>query len=192
MKAKAVYTTGEAAEICNLSQQTIIRCFDNGQLKGFRVPGSRFRRIPHESLVEFMRANRIPLDGLVGDVVRVLIVDDDKDIIELFEDALRADGRFEFLTAQTGYEAGLRTQQFRPNIIILDYMLPDINGYALCRTIRENPALQDIKIIIISGVADPADVEKLKNAGADEFIRKPFRIEEVIARMADLMELSGR
>lgn len=186
MKGKPVYTTGEAAEICKLSQQTIIRCFDNGQLKGFRVPGSKFRRIPHESLGEFMRENNIPLDGLEGDTIRVLIVDDDREIIELFVDALQNDGRFEIATARTGYDAGLRTQQFRPNIVVLDYMLPDINGKALCRSIREDPSLQDMKIIIISGVADPNDVDMLKNAGADDFIRKPFHIESVIERMVEL------
>ena len=50
MGIKTVFTTGEAAKICKVSQQTIIRCFDSGQLKGFRVPGSRFRRIPRMSL----------------------------------------------------------------------------------------------------------------------------------------------
>lgn len=188
MKGKAVYTTGEAADICKLSQQTIIRCFDNGQLKGFRVPGSKFRRIPYESLSEFMRQNHIPLDGLEGGAIRVLVVDDDKEIIELFVDALKADGRFEITTAQSGYDAGIRTQQFRPNIVVLDYMLPDINGKTLCRTIREDPSLQDIKILIISGVADPNDVEMLKNAGADDFIRKPFDIQAVIERMVELVK----
>ena len=61
---KMFYTTGEVAQICNVSQQTIIRCFDSGQLKGFRVPGSRFRRIPREQLYMFMRDNGIPLDAL--------------------------------------------------------------------------------------------------------------------------------
>jgi excisionase family DNA binding protein len=187
VKGKAVYTTGEAAEICKLSQQTIIRCFDNGQLKGFRVPGSKFRRIPHEALAEFMRQNHIPLDGLEGDTIRVLVVDDDKEIIELFVDALGSDSRFEITTAQTGYDAGLRTQQFRPNIVVLDYMLPDINGKALCHSIREDPSLQEIKILIISGIADPNDVEMLKNAGADDFIRKPFDIDAVIQRMIELV-----
>ena len=56
---KTVFTTGEAAKICKVSQQTIIRCFDNGQLKGFRVPGSRFRRIPRESLYKFITVGMI-------------------------------------------------------------------------------------------------------------------------------------
>ena len=56
---KSVFTTGEAAEICKVSQQTIIRCFDSGRLRGFRVPGSRFRRIPRDALIQFMSALRI-------------------------------------------------------------------------------------------------------------------------------------
>ncbi|HEY1187704.1 MAG TPA: helix-turn-helix domain-containing protein [Gemmata sp.] len=65
-KFPGVYTTGEAARLCRVSQQTIIRCFDNGQLKGFRVPGSRFRRITQAGLVEFMAANNIPTDLLLA------------------------------------------------------------------------------------------------------------------------------
>ena len=61
---KSVYTTGEVSQICSVSQQTVIRCFDKGDLKGFRVPGSRFRRIPRDSLLSFMKEHNIPLDHL--------------------------------------------------------------------------------------------------------------------------------
>ena len=71
---KQVYTTGEAADICKISQQTIIRCFDKGKLKGFRVPGSKFRRIPREELIRFMRENDIPTEQLEGSRKRLLIV----------------------------------------------------------------------------------------------------------------------
>ena len=60
--SKQVFTTGEAAEICKVSQQTIIRCFDSGRLNGFRVPGSKFRRIPRIELLRFMRTNDITTD----------------------------------------------------------------------------------------------------------------------------------
>ena len=66
LKTKQVFSTGDAAEICKLSQQTIIRCFDSGRLRGFRVPGSRFRRIPREELVRFMKENNIPAEALEG------------------------------------------------------------------------------------------------------------------------------
>ncbi len=188
MRRKAVYTTGEAAEICKLSQQTVIRCFDSGQLQGFRVPGSRFRRIPHDSLVKFMRENKIPLDEIDSGKIRVLVVDDDPEIIELFADALNADGRFEVAMAQTGYDAGVLTQQFRPSIVILDYMLPDINGNVVCKTIRDNPDLRHIKILIISGMVNPAEVDRLMQAGADDFIKKPFNIDSVIERVLELVK----
>ncbi len=183
MKRKAVYTTGEAADICNLSQQTIIRCFDNGQLDGFRVPGSKFRRIPHNKLVSFMKENGIPLDSIEEPGIRVLIVDDDPAILELFADVLADDERFLVETASTGYEAGLKTQQFHPDLVVLDYMLPDINGNVVCRAIRENPDTADTKILGISGAANPAEIEKLRAAGMDDFIKKPFNIEQVIQRM---------
>ena len=186
MRRKAVYTTGEAAEICRLSQQTIIRCFDSGQVTGFRVPGSKFRRIPHANLLKFIKDNHIPLDGLDDGKIRILVVDDDPQIVELFVDVLSSDGRFEVATAQTGYQAGVLTQQFRPDVVVLDYMLPDINGNVVCKTIRENPDLSHIKILIISGVVNPADVERLKEAGASDFIKKPFNIDHVVNRIVEL------
>src|SRR5436190_350148 len=104
LTAKQVFTTGEAAEICKVSQQTIIRCFDSGRLKGFRVPGSKFRRIPKDELLRFMRENNIPTDVLEGGKKRILVVDDDDQIVELFVDVLTRDGRFEVKTASTGYD----------------------------------------------------------------------------------------
>jgi len=187
VRQKAVFTTGEAAEVCNLSQQTIIRCFDSGQLGGFRVPGSKFRRIPRVELIKFMKANGLPLDGMEDNTIRVLVVDDDPAIVELFVDVLQADGRFDVATAQTGYDAGVLTTQFRPDIVVLDYMLPDINGTVVCRTIRGNPELSSIRILAISGVVNPAEVEELMKAGADDFIKKPFNIESVIERIIKLV-----
>ena len=186
-RAKDVYTTGEVAGICKISQQTVIRCFDSGRLKGFRVPGSRFRRIPRDSLISFMKTNSIPLDQLESGRRRVLVVDDDDAIVDMFTELLERDGRFEYRTASTGYEAGMITEQFRPDVLLLDFKLPDINGTGVCRTIRANPAFAHMKIIVVSGVADPDEIKELMTCGADEFIRKPFDITEVIGRIAKLV-----
>jgi excisionase family DNA binding protein len=188
VKHKSVFTTGEAADICKLSQQTIIRCFDSGQLGGFRVPGSKFRRIPRDELVQFMKKNNIPLDGLSSDKIKVLVVDDDPEIVELFVDVLKRDGRFEVAAATTGYDAGVKTQSFMPDVVILDYMLPDINGNVVCNTIRENPNLADIKILIISGLINQQEIDDLLGAGADDFIKKPFNIQKVIDRVVELVK----
>jgi excisionase family DNA binding protein len=188
---KKVFTTGEAAEICKVSQQTIIRCFDSGRLQGFRVPGSRFRRIPRDELLRFMKDNEIPtetIDG-VGGRKRVLVVDDDPQIVELFVDALGRDGRFEVRTASTGYDAGMLTESFDPELILLDYMLPDVNGNVVCKRLRDNPRFNGIRIVFVSGVVNPSEIDTLKASGADDFIKKPFNIDRLIARIAELLNV---
>ena len=184
---KSVFTTGEAAEICKVSQQTIIRCFDSGRLKGFRVPGSRFLRIPREALIAFMKDNGIPPDALDSGKRRILVVDDDPEIVELFVDVLERDGRFEVKTAATGYDAGMVTQEFNPDLIILDYMLPDINGNVVCQTIRQKPEFEHTKIIIVSGVVNQEEINDLLKSGANEFVKKPFNIEKLIEKIGELL-----
>src|SRR5947208_8951585 len=188
---KTVFTTGEAAEICKVSQQTIIRCFDSGRLKGFRVPGSRFRRIPREALLQFMKDNGIPPDALDSGKRKVLVVDDDPEIVELFVDVLERDGRFEVKTASTGYDAGMLTQEFGPDLIILDYMLPDVNGNVVCQTIRLKPEFEQTKIIIVSGVVNQDEINDLLKSGADEFVKKPFNIEKLIERIGELLTVQS-
>ena len=187
--AKQVFTTGEAANLCKISQQTIIRCFDNGRLHGFRVPGSRFRRIPREELIRFMRSNEIPTEILEGGRQKILVVDDDTQIVELFVDVLSRGDRFEVKTAVTGYDAGVLTEQFKPDLMILDYMLPDINGNVVCKTVRQNPALASMKIIIVSGVVNQEEIDLLLEAGADEFIKKPFSIEQLMGLITTMVDL---
>ena len=187
---KEVFTTGEAAIVCNVSQQTIIRCFDNGRLNGFRVPGSRFRRIPRSELVRFMRKNDIPLDTLKEGKPRILIVDDDPGIVELFTDVFSRDDRYQIKTAGTGYDAGLLTESFKPDLIILDYMLPDINGNIVCERIRSQEKFADTKIIIVSGVINQNEIDELMSAGADEFIKKPFNISDLRKRIDFFLKVS--
>jgi DNA-binding response OmpR family regulator len=156
-------------------------------LKGFRVPGSRFRRIPREALIAFMKDNNIPPDALDNGKLKILVVDDDPEIVELFVDVLERDGRFEVKTANTGYDAGMLTQEFRPDLIILDYMLPDVNGNVVCQRIRSNPEFGHTKIIIVSGVVNQDEINDLLKAGADDFVKKPFNIEKLIERIGELL-----
>jgi excisionase family DNA binding protein len=186
---KDLYTTGEAAEVCRVSQQTIIRCFDSGKVQGFRVPGSKFRRIPRQSLVKFMKENNIPLDNLDSGKKKVLIVDDDAEILELMVDVLARDGRFEIKTASSGYEAGIQTEQFRPDLILLDYMLPDVNGNVVCHTIKSNPEFEYTKIIIVSGVIKQDEIDYLLKSGAEDFIKKPFNIGELTNKISNVLQM---
>jgi excisionase family DNA binding protein len=188
---KTVFTTGEAAKICKVSQQTIIRCFDSGQLKGFRVPGSRFRRIPREALYRFMKENSIPTDALESGRRRILIVDDDPAVVELISDVLNADNRFETKVVNNGFEAGMQAKEYHPDLIILDVMLPDINGQAVCELIRQDPTMADIKIICISGMVEEEKIADLRASGADDFLQKPLDVDELVRRVCNLLDIEA-
>lgn len=186
---KTVFTTGEAAKICKVSQQTIIRCFDSGQLKGFRVPGSRFRRIPRDVLYKFMKDNGIPTDALESGKRKALVVDDDKDLVDLIRDTLEADGRFEVRSANNGFDAGMMVKDYHPDVIILDVMLPDINGKEVCQRVRSDSALDDVKIICISGMVEAEKIHDLRAAGADDFVQKPFEVDALMQRVCKLLDM---
>ncbi len=186
---KNLFTTGEAADICNVSQQTIIRCFDSGRLEGFRIPGSKFRRIPRASLMKFMKDNNIPMTNLDSGKQKVLIVDDDPEIVEMLVDILSRDGRFEIQTASTGYDAGILTQRFSPDLILLDYMLPDVNGNVVCKTIKQNPEFANTRVLIISGVIKQDEIDDLLNYGAEDFLKKPFSIDQLLEKISNVLQL---
>ena len=186
---KTVFTTGEAAKICKVSQQTIIRCFDSGQLKGFRVPGSRFRRIPRDQLYAFMRDNGIPTDALDSGKRKVLVVDDDEDLVELIVDHLNRDGRFEVRSVNNGFGAGMQIKEFRPDLVVLDVMLPDINGKEVCQLVRGDKTMDDVRIICISGMVEEEKIQQLRDAGANDFIKKPFDVETLVERICQLLEV---
>ena len=186
---KTVFTTGEAAKICKVSQQTIIRCFDSGQLKGFRVPGSRFRRIPRDILYKFMKDNGIPTDALESGKRKALVVDDDIELVELLRDVLESDGRFEVRVANNGFDAGMMVKEYHPDVIVLDVMLPDINGKEVCQRVRSDSALDDVKIICISGMVEQEKIGELKQAGANDFMQKPFDVEQLVHRLCLMLDL---
>lgn len=115
---KSVFTTGEAAKICKVSQQTLIRCFDNGSLKGFRVPGSKFRRIPRENLFGFMRANGIPIDDDMR--IRILLVTEDERIEKAMRSALKQNESLSMRMASNAFVAGYSAKESTPDAIVVD------------------------------------------------------------------------
>lgn len=187
LAAKQVFTTGEAAQVCGVSQQTIIRCFDSGKLSGFRVPGSRFRRIPRSDLIRFMQENGIPGTSLESGRPKILVVDDDPAILDLIVEILGFEDRYELFTASTGYDAGLMTERHQPDLILLDFMLPDINGNIVCERVRADPNTANTRIIIVSGATDRSEIQELLNKGADDFIGKPFDPTELVSRINELI-----
>jgi len=119
------------------------------------------------------------------------VVDDDPRIVDLIEDVLRDDYRLEVHRASTGYDAGLLTERLKPDLIILDYMLPDVNGNVVCERIRENGSLDRTKILLVSGVVNEDEVRSWLEAGADGFMQKPFRLQDLSERVRALLDLAA-
>lgn len=193
---KRIFTTGEAAAVCKVSQQTIIRCFDAGRLTGFRVPGSKFRRIPRDELLRFMKASGIPTDALENltgssDVRRrVLVVDDDNSFLRLAEHALGLGG-FEVRSASNGYDAGLLTESFRPDAIVLDLMLPDVSGSTVCARIRAREDLRGCRILGVTASANESEIRAMSAAGIDAMLLKPFEPMALLKKVQDLLGKSN-
>jgi DNA-binding response OmpR family regulator len=136
-----------------------------------------------------MRDNGIPTDALESGKRKVLIVDDDEELVELISDVLERDGRFEIRTVNNGFDAGMMVKEYRPDLIVLDVMLPDINGKEVCQRVRSDKTMSDVKIICISGMVEEDRVGELRAAGADDFMHKPFEIERLVARMCQLLDM---
>ena len=136
-----------------------------------------------------MKENGIPTDALESGKRKVLIVDDDVDLAEMISDQFMKDGRFEVRKTDNGFDAGMLVKEFRPDIVVLDVMLPDINGKEVCQRVRSDSALDDVRIICISGMVEQDKVADLKAAGATDFMQKPFDVEVLLQRACQLLEL---
>ncbi len=170
---KTVFTTGDVAKICKVSQQTIIRCFDSGQLKGFRVPGSRFRRIPRDQLYKFMRENGIPTDDLEGENdVRVLILTSDNVLAEKLRDAMPKKERFDVVIVDNPFDAGLRAVDSTPDALIVDCLNSVNEACALTELLRKYPDFD--RTIVIALVPKKSRPTQPQATTGIEIYKKPF------------------
>lgn len=186
-KFKDVLTTGEVAKICNVAPRTVSKWFDSGALRGYRIPGSKDRRIPLNQLIRFMKQHGMPLNGLMTGATRVLIVDGEQDIVEVLEKILEDEAKYEVEIARGGFAAGLVAERFRPHVILLDMNLGDIDGREVARQVKSNPDLQLTKVIAMSGNMTDEDSKGLLATGFDGFLRKPFHVRQVIESVEDAM-----
>lgn len=177
---KDVLTTGEVAKICNVASRTVSKWFDTGQLKGYRIPGSKDRRIPVKDLVKFMKSYGIPMDGLMSGNTRVLIIDDEQDVVATLQQILKEQTNYEIRTAVNAFAAGIEAERFRPHVILLDIHLTNIDGRTIGKLISESESLQMTKVIAMSGKLTDGQAAQLVHQGFDSALRKPFSVRQVI------------
>ncbi|MEM7681894.1 MAG: response regulator [Planctomycetota bacterium] len=188
-KPKDILTTGEVAKICNVAPRTVSKWFDSGQLKGYRIPGSKDRRIPLSSLVKFMKAHHIPLDGIQSGRTRVLIVDAGSEITDVLEKVLVEQANYEVNTASSGFAAGVECEKFRPHVMLLDMHLPDVRGEDVLKLIRSHNDLQLTKVIATSGKLTDGQAQHLLQSGFDGYLKKPFHVRQAVEAIEDAVAI---
>ncbi len=122
---------------------------------------------------------------------KILIVDDEPNIIVPLE-FLMEQNNYDVRVAETGEQALEIISVYIPDLILLDIMLPGIDGYEVCQKIRKNPKLNHIKIIFISAMARSIDVAKGMGMTADEYITKPFSTADVVKKTKELLEINQK
>lgn len=171
---KNVLTTGDVAKLCNVAPRTVSKWFDTGQLRGYRIPGSKDRRIPLDQLIRFMRAHSIPLDGLDNGWTRVLILDGDAAFCDAIQSTLGENREFEVATAQSALEAGAAAQEFKPDVLVVDVTLADVSVAAASRFVRSLSTTAPVSLIGIGQGLTDAQGQALLQQGFDGYLAKPF------------------
>ena len=196
LAAKEVFTTTEAARLCGMSKQKIVNLFDDGVIQGYRVPGEggrggRARRIPRKNLLEFMRKHGIPTDRLEKPRrYRILVVEDDPVSAELMTALFeREEDLFEIRVASRGSDAAMLAGQFRPDVILLDIMLPDLAGSEVFRSLRTIGDLESTRVIVVSALDDEKVRREMLEQGVAAYFVKPVPIKQLRKKVYRLLGL---
>lgn len=178
-RKKDIFTTGQVAHICKVAPRTVTKWFDTGQLKGYRIPGGRDRRIPVSELLRFMKIHNIPTDSLDLDKIRILIIDSDWQIAETLAEALRKNPSFSVETANSGFDAGLIAQKLEPHVIFISLLAADIDADHICKNVRKNSDLATTKVIAIAEGLKPGELQAIIAKGYDFCVTNPTDISEI-------------
>lgn len=186
-RRRRAFTTGQMAEYCQVRPATVFNWIKEGKLKAYSTPGGHYR-VRLEDFLDFLERYKIPIDEdfFAPPGNRILIVDDEPSVVEFIESALSgAEEGYRFERASDGYEAGLKVASFEPNLVILDLVMPRVDGFEVCRRIKTDQATWGTKVLVVT--AYPEEVERAKEYGADDYLVKPFPVEELREKVSNLM-----
>jgi excisionase family DNA binding protein len=184
-KGKDVLTTGDVAKICHVAPRTVSKWFDNGQLKGYRIPGSKDRRIPVSELVRFMKMHNMPTSALPVGKIRVLVADSNDKTASALADVLRSEADYEVKTVRSNFGTGAIVHKFAPHVLLVSLLSEDINAMSICECIHTNEELGTIKIIALVNNLSDSESEALLQKGFDGYVPYSADAKEVIRRIEE-------
>ncbi|MBX4198593.1 hypothetical protein KW782_04695 [Candidatus Parcubacteria bacterium] len=175
---ESIWSTTQVANLCRVAPRTVSKWFDNGHLKGFVIPGSKERRIPFANVVEFIKANKMPIEWLWPHMRRLLIVDRDSDTSAVIAGVVSNSEDCIVQTADESFSAAIRLTEFKPGIIILDVEMPGIDLAQWEARLASTPELKVTRLVIS---ADP-----LVQTNGHLRINRPLPSRDVVKVIHDL------
>lgn len=188
-KGKNVLTTGDVARICHVAPRTVSKWFDNGQLKGYRIPGSKDRRIPLSELIRFMKVHNMPTADLGVGKIRVLIADSDARTASALAEVLKARTDYEVQTARSSFETGAVVRTFAPHVLLVSFLADGVDAMGVCTGIRDNEDLRTIKIIALANQLSDSEVTALLQKGFDACVPYSTDPKEIIKKIEEAIAI---
>ena len=184
-KGKNVLTTGDVAKICNVAPRTVSKWFDTGQLKGYRIPGSKDRRIPVSELMRFMKAHNMPAPTLPVGKIRILVVNSNENAASALAETLRNRADYDVQTAVSNFETGAIALKFSPHVMLVSLLAGGIDAKGICTSIHAHEDLQTIKIIALANKLSESEMAALLQKGFDGCISNPADVDEIIKKIEE-------
>jgi CheY-like chemotaxis protein len=162
----------------------VIRWIETGKLKAYSTPGGH-RRVKWSDLITFLTQNRMPIPKELEDAKKkkILVVDDDSDFLVIASQMLQKIPDVEIKTTSSGFDAGILVAEWYPDLILLDFIIPDLDGFEVTKKIRANQRLRKIPIIAVTSITDPEELERVKNCGVNALITKPIESEGFLKKI---------
>jgi len=187
-----IYTTYQIGKFCQVNIRTVIRWIETGKLKAYSTPGGH-RRVKWSDLITFLTQNRMPIPQELEEAKRkkILVVDDDLDFLDIVTKMLQGIPDAEIRTTSSGFDAGVLVAEWLPDLILLDFIMPDLDGFEVTRKIKSNPRLKKIPIIAVTSITDPGELEKVKNSGVDTLATKPIESTSFLKKVDRFIYIAG-
>ena len=192
---KKLYTTHEVARLLGVTPITVIRWIEGGRFKCYTTVGGH-RRIEHGELVKFAQAYNLPWRGDEELENRkefvVLAVDDEPDVLDLLQDMIDSEKNLQFIGVNNSFSAAAKLVEERPDLILLDFLMPELDGFEFCRFVRQDPRFKDVPIVAVTGLKGEKDQLKMREAGINEILVKPFSHDALLNKIEQFRRLQKK
>ena len=190
------FTTSEVARYCAVTNDGVLKWIKSGKLRAFSTPGGHYR-VSADDFREFLQKYDIPIDESfftgASRTRSVLVVDDEPDIREIVRRVLKEmEPNLRVEEASDGYEAGIKIGSMQPDLVIMDVMMPKVDGLSLCKSIRDNPETRSIKVLAITAFPEHDSIRRMYDAGADLCLMKPIQFEHFRLEVLRLLDEATR